>query len=106
MNRSLYFLWVGPGQRRKKFSYVPPSMYLYFFNKSNEQILILNFRRKGLAMGRSDYSLGMIQLIFWIPINLQNFWKRHHGGLVCPVISDTLCANVFHLTFIIMLAKE
>ena len=44
---------------------------------------MFNFSRKGLAMGRSDYSLGKIQLIFWIPINLQFFWKFHHGGQVC-----------------------
>ena len=33
-------------------------------------------------MGRGDYILGKMQFIFWIPINLQNFWKCHHGGHV------------------------
>ena len=38
-------------------------------------------------MGRSDYILGKIQLIFWIPISLQNFWKCHHGGCVLYFIT-------------------
>ena len=47
-------------------------------------------------MGRSDYSLVKIQLIFWMQINLQNSWKRHHGGPVCAVISGTLCTHFFN----------
>ena len=38
-------------------------------------------------MGRSDYNLGKIQLIFWIPRSLQNFWKCHHGGCVLYFIT-------------------
>ena len=38
-------------------------------------------------MGRSDYSLGKIQLIYWIPRSLQNFWKCHHDGCVLYFIT-------------------
>ena len=47
---------------------------------------------------RSDYILGRIQLIFWIPINLQNFWKCHHVGRLCSVVSCTLCPHEPHYT--------
>ena len=69
--------------------------------------------RKGLAMGRSDYSLGKIQLIYWIPRSLQNFWKCHHDGCVLYFItlvrlvtsSRAFCSLWVHLVLFFELMK-
>ena len=90
-------LWVGPGERKKllifgkdvdhildtKKSWIfigPISMYfndfsflLHISSKVINKFWCQIWSRKGLAMGRSDYSLGKIQLIYWIPRSLQNY---------------------------------
>ena len=57
-------------------------------------------------MGRSDYILGKIQLIFTIPINLQNFLEMPSWwACVLSGFWFTLCP-FDQLTFIIISARE
>ena len=125
-------LWVGPGERKKllifgkdvdhildtKKSWIfigPISMYfndfsflLHISSKVINKFWCQIWSRKGLAMGRSDYSLGKIQLIYWIPRSLQNFWKCHHDGCVLYFItlvrlvtsSRAFCSLWVHLVYI------
>ena len=70
------------------------------FHKNNEQILMINFSRKGIFKRRSNYILGKIDFIFWIPINLQNLGDstlvdvRAQWFLVHPV--SILSINIYN----------
>ena len=72
-------------QKNHDFSDVLFSMTSAFLldnsSKVKKNILTINFSRKGLVKGKSNYILGKIQFIFWISIHL------HICGHFVPILS-------------------